>query len=84
MSHFQGESRENLLVLVRATFGFGPGVSHFEGESRENLSVFVQRRTHKRPIVGVSRPRSWSHFLVFVNIWREPPTFPEKSVKIDF
>ena len=39
---------------------------------------------HKRPFVGVSRPRSWSHFLVFVIIWRESPTFPEKSFKIDF
>ena len=37
----------------------------------------------KRPFVGVSRPRCWSHFLVFVNIWRKTPTFPETSFKID-
>ena len=48
------------------------------------LAVLMEDATHRRPFVGVSQVRSWSYWCAFVNIWRESPTFPEKSVKIDF
>ena len=52
--------------------------------TRKKTPLQSSARNHKRPFVGVSEPRSWSHWLVFVNIWRESPMFPEKSVKVDF
>ena len=40
--------------------------------------------THRRPSVGVSQMRSWSHWCAFVNFVREVPRFPETCLKIDF
>jgi len=50
------------------------------GQPRQGSTLL----SHKSPFVGVSEACSWSHWLVFVNIWQESPSFPERSVKIDF
>ena len=77
------------FVTLKPRVEWNESIRAFEMSPPRNRFTILQSSplAHKRPFVGVSEARYWSHWLVFVSIWRELHTLPEesvKSVKIDF
>ena len=56
-------------ILVKSLRSFYTGL-HTQNHVRPFELDFRDSARHKRPFVRVSEARSWSHWLVFVNIWR--------------
>ena len=62
------------LVAGAVMLGLGAsnlGVASSLDASADFNDLGTPTPSHARPFVGLSRPRSWSHFLVFVGKYRQ-------------